>query len=231
MASEDATSCRPLDDNAPREQMFYASQARKHSTIPIYFPLSDGFESQSYLDVLVDIADALGVDDMSFASYSSTISSLSEEDLSVKRSSLLMRYAEDELSQHLASAQHEEALIRKWTTALQAQPCSESDVPAMERRRTAVRAKAKEYHEELNTLLDKMPEDPPITVSQLAGSHKQLREKEKILAEKRARVAAFQGLPPNIDVARHQLSHAQDEHMKLIQLRERLLDRMASGVA
>lgn len=96
-----------------------------------------------------------------------------------------------------------------------------------------------------------MPEQPPLTVSQLAHFHKQLRNREQRLKNKRAKVQAFEGLPPvrarsiimplaanltfwlfeNIELARHEVRNARDEQMRLLQLRERLLERMASGVS
>lgn len=41
-----------------------------------------------------------------------------------------------------------------------------------------------------------MPEAPPINITELYGFRKKLKEQEKILKERRAKVEAFQGLPP-----------------------------------
>ena len=66
--------------------------------------------------------------------------------------------------------------------------------------------------------------------------------------EKRAKIKAFQGLPPvrtnsipfvsteifyaqNLNLARHELRVARQRQMELIQLRERLLGRMADSVS
>ncbi|OJT12887.1 hypothetical protein TRAPUB_10584 [Trametes pubescens] len=75
-----------------------------------------------------------------------------------------------------------------------------------------------------------MPDAPPVNITELYAFRKKLKEQEKILKEKRAKVEAFQGLPPNIDLARHALAEARDKQMELIQLRERLLGKMADGV-
>lgn len=41
-----------------------------------------------------------------------------------------------------------------------------------------------------------MPEAPPLNITELYAFRKKLKEQEKILKEKRAKVEAFQGLPP-----------------------------------
>ena len=41
-----------------------------------------------------------------------------------------------------------------------------------------------------------MPEEPPLTITDLATFRKQLKKQEQLLKEKRAKVEAFQGLPP-----------------------------------
>lgn len=92
-----------------------------------------------------------------------------------------------------------------------------------------------------------MPE-PRVTVTQLIKQQEKNKLLEQEIEIKRAKVAAFQGLPPvsqeqqvfslidqcldkNIELARHELRNARNEQMELIQLRERLLGRMAAGVA
>jgi len=229
MVRESGSSSARETSSGSEENHYYELKAERYSNVIDYFPLSQ--EGQDYLAALTKIADALGVDQLTFSSVSSAISRLSAEELSIRRSTLSMHHAEDDLMAHLASTRHEEALILKWTETLKAEPQPDSSIPTLERRKIAFSTKAKEYHEELNALMTQMPEEPPLTVSQLAAHHKQLRNKERELAEKRAKVAAFQGLPPNLDLARHELSNARDEQTKFIQLRERLLDRMASGVS
>ena len=93
-----------------------------------------------------------------------------------------------------------------------------------------------------------MPEAPPVSITELAALRKKLKEQEHILKQKRAKVEAFQGLPPvssvwqvevhasneplvqNIELARHALAEARDKQMELINIRERLLGKMVKGV-
>ncbi|EIW65167.1 uncharacterized protein TRAVEDRAFT_159993 [Trametes versicolor FP-101664 SS1] len=187
-------------------------------------------EVEDYLDILTDIADALGIDDLSFSTYSKAIERLDEEELSVTRSLLRTREAEDELTRHLLSLIHEQTQLEKWTHVLQSDPGADDNVPALERQKAALTSKAKEYQKELEAVMSDMPEAPPINITELYAFRKNLKEQEKILKEKRAKVEAFQGLPPNIDLARHALAEARDKQMELIQLRERLLGKMADGV-
>ncbi|EMD41453.1 hypothetical protein CERSUDRAFT_70011 [Gelatoporia subvermispora B] len=218
---------------------FYKShtQAPDEATahIPVYL-LPQQSESAGMLDILTDIAAALEIEDLSFTSYTSAIDHLQDDELSQKLSSLHLKQAERELRTHLVGAKHEEALIRKWLLTLQAQPGTGNTPETLERRKLAHSAKAKEYQKELaaTTLIfdmkTKMPRDVVATVSVLAEWQKQLRSKDRELQTKRAKVQAYQGLPPNLELARHELMKARDEQTKLIQLRERLLSRMADGV-
>ncbi|KAI0733887.1 hypothetical protein C8Q72DRAFT_500294 [Fomitopsis betulina] len=210
-----------------KETQYYA--ARGFPIDPDTLALSD--DIKECLAILTDIADALGIDDLSFTSYSAAIQELSLEELTARRSSLRLRRAKQELVAHLASLRHEEALIQHWKKTVTADPEPNASVPAMERRRAALSTKIKEYQAEEASLKKELPAESSASVTDLATLHKQVRAKDKVLAEKRARVAAFQGLSPNLELARHELRTARNEQMKLIQLRERLLDRMASGVS
>ncbi|TFY59708.1 hypothetical protein EVJ58_g5610 [Rhodofomes roseus] len=167
-----------------RELQYYHEKAKHLVVNPESFTLSD--EAHQYLDLLTDIAELLGVDDISFSSWKKTIT---------------------------------------------AEPEPHASVSVLERRRAALTAKIKEYQAEEEALKRILPSESSVTVTELATIHKQIKVKDKTLAEKRAKVAAFQGLPPSIELARHELRRARDEQLKLIQLRERLLDRMASGVS
>ncbi|KAI9065770.1 hypothetical protein FKP32DRAFT_1567227 [Trametes sanguinea] len=187
-------------------------------------------ETERYLDILVDIADALGVDDLSFSTYSEAIERLDAEELAITRSLLRTREARDELEQHLLSTLHENALIEKWVQSLQSGPHDEESVASLQREKAARASKAKEYQKELDMLMSDMPEAPPIPITELAALRKQLKKQDQVLKEKRAKVEAFQGLPPNIDLARLALAEASEKHMELIQVRERLLRKMAEGV-
>lgn len=94
-----------------------------------------------------------------------------------------------------------------------------------------------------------MSDTPPVTVTQLINQQEVNTRKEQELKVKRAKIKAFQGLPPvcfywefvpirpllniskNLELARHELRNARDEQMKLMQLRDRLLGRMAESVS
>ncbi|KAH9947067.1 hypothetical protein B0H21DRAFT_740856 [Amylocystis lapponica] len=218
--------------NQDLQAEYYESQFSKyHSTSRVFSDVLVSDEVNQYLDALTDVAQVLGIDDLSFSSYSAAISRLSAQELSSQQSVLRLKRAKNELSAHLASAQHEGRLVRKWVETLTTEAPAESSVPALERRKAMLMTKAREYQAELDALMAEMPEEPPATVSQLVAQVKELKSKEKLLKEMRAKVHAFQGLPPNLELARHELRNARDEHMKLVQLRERLLERMASGVS
>ncbi|OSD05712.1 hypothetical protein PYCCODRAFT_1443107 [Trametes coccinea BRFM310] len=187
-------------------------------------------ETERYLDVLVDIADALGVDDLSFSTYSNAIERLDAEELAVTRSLLRAREAQDELEQHLLSTVHENALIDKWIQTSQSGPHDEESVASLQREKAARASKAKEYQKQLDMLMSDMPEAPPVSITELDALRKQLKKQDQVLKEKRAKVEAFQGLPPNIDLARLALVEASEKHLELVQIRERLLRKMAEGV-
>ncbi|EPQ61231.1 hypothetical protein GLOTRDRAFT_30378 [Gloeophyllum trabeum ATCC 11539] len=76
-----------------------------------------------------------------------------------------------------------------------------------------------------------MPSTPAVTVSEVMDQRERIRSKEQELKAKRAKIQAFKGLPPNLELARHELRNARQEQMQLIQLRERLLGAMAAGVS
>ncbi|KAJ8463219.1 hypothetical protein ONZ51_g10396 [Trametes cubensis] len=182
------------------------------------------------LETLTDIADALGIDELSFSAYPGAIERLETEELSLARSLLRAHGAEDELTRHLLTILHEKELIKKWSQALQSQSDTDHDVALLRRQKTALTAKAKEYEKELDTIMADMPEAPPVSITELAALRKKLKEQEHILKQKRAKVEAFQGLPPNIELARHALAEARDKQMELINIRERLLGKMVKGV-
>ena len=88
-------------------------------------------------------------------------------------------------------------------------------VHVLERRKAALTAKAKEYQKELDELTAcsvhlgiqefrtdpfisqaHMPEAPPLSITELVAFRKELKKQEQVLKEKRAKVEAFQGLPP-----------------------------------
>lgn len=225
MDGPEAFSAGPVSDR------YYRLKGKRFSGLQII--LSNARlpeELEDYVEVLVNIADVLGIDDLSFSAYSPAISGLSDEELSLERSILRMQYAHEALVAHLASAEHLEQLTSRWIKTLKAGPTGDQSVAALERRKAALIAKAKEYHQQLTAIMSEMPGTPAVPPSGIQNVHKELKAKEQDLREKRARVQAFQGVPPNLELARLELRNARDEQMKLIQLRERLLDNMASGV-
>ncbi|KAF9463156.1 hypothetical protein BDZ94DRAFT_640663 [Collybia nuda] len=118
----------------------------------------------------------------------------------------------------------------RWRAEMEREGYGGETSEMLDRRREALLKKAKEYHKELDSLLANMPAAPPVTVSKLTKQQEKNKLKEQELKTKRAKIKAFQGLPPNLDLARHELRNARDEQTKLIQLRERLLGRMAESV-
>ena len=154
-----------------------------------------------------------------------------------------------------------------WTEAMRTEHHGTAN---LERRRESLLKKAKEYRKQLELLMvclfyecilssgltgafgceAEMPEDSPVTVTDITTQQEINRRKEQELKGKRAKIKAFQGLPPvsfhpsfpglvglklkppqNLELARHELQNAQSELTKLLHLRERLLGRMADGVA
>jgi len=185
-------------------------------------------EVEDRLSILSRIADVLGLDDLCFSSYSAAITRLSGQELHLKRSSIRFDHAENELRSHLASARHEERLINNWTETIEREQMHEN-AATIERRKDALVKKAKEYRKELDALMEEVDE-PPVIVSQLANQLERICKRETDIKAKRAKIRAFQGLPPNLKMARLELKRARDEQMELIKLRERILRRMADGV-
>jgi len=156
------------------------------------------------------------------------------ESFSLDRSLNRLQQVEDELVDHLASIKYEYHLIKHWNKTLIPGPSNSSNMETaatLERRRETLIKKAKEYHKELESLLIEEPLQVSTTVGQLLEQKEKNQIRERELKEKRAKIKAFQGLPPNLELARHELRAARQKQMELIQLRERLLGRMADGVA
>ncbi|CAL1696754.1 unnamed protein product [Somion occarium] len=180
--------------------------------------------AEEYLSALTSIADVLGLEELSYASCYAAVSRLSQEELSLRRSILRLEGAEEELNDHLAHTKYEEALIRKWKDELNDADSSQSTA-ALERKKATLAAKAREYQKTLETVTTELPETS-ISLSELSEMREGIKKKEQILKEKRAKVQAYQGLPPNLDLARLELQKARQERMQLTQLRERLLSSM-----
>ncbi|KAL4255572.1 HAUS1 family protein [Pleurotus pulmonarius] len=193
-----------------------------------HISISDELDQQ--LHVLCEVAEILNIDDVSFASYSEAILNLFTERANAKQTLARLQLAERELRVSLAVTRHEERLLEKWQSAIQDEHQTNNPVVSLEKRRDATVKKAKEYRKALDDLMDHAVEAPEITVTDLLKQKETNRSKEQTLKDKRAKLATFQGLPPNLEIARHELQSAQDEYIKLMQLRERLLGKMADGL-
>ncbi|KAG6872083.1 hypothetical protein C0995_013227 [Termitomyces sp. Mi166 len=90
--------------------------------------------------------------------------------------------------------------VASWHGVFEAQEKEEESAVMLERRKENLVRKAKEYHEELKTILKSMPEAPHITVTRLQEQEKKNKAKEQELRAKRVKIKAFKGLPP---VSRH----------------------------
>ncbi|KZT24661.1 hypothetical protein NEOLEDRAFT_1134699 [Neolentinus lepideus HHB14362 ss-1] len=142
-----------------------------------------------------------------------------------------MKYAEEEILDHLASAIHEDYLATKWIKVFNDEFEREENIATLERQKAALISKAREYQKSLEKVMAQMPEPLPVTVSDILDQRERIRKREQDLKAKQAKIRAFKGLPPNLELARHELRNARQEQMQLIQLRERLLGAMAAGVS
>ncbi|KAK0244996.1 hypothetical protein EDD85DRAFT_799232 [Armillaria nabsnona] len=185
-------------------------------------------ELEQKLEALVSVAEILGLDDMSFANYSRALVQLSEEQLSLKRTLIRLTSIERQLITHLAAAKHEHHQIRKWTEHFQSDIQSGESMEDNTRKREALLRKAKEYRKELSTL---PISEPSVTISDLIAQSDRIKQRKELIKVKRNKIKAFKGVPPNLDLARTQLRDARAEQMKLFQLRERLMEKMTSGVS
>ncbi|KAJ7160553.1 hypothetical protein C8R43DRAFT_993289 [Mycena crocata] len=184
-------------------------------------------ELQEKLDVLTRVAVLLGIDDLSFSSYASAITRLSAREEDAQHSINRLELVERELQAHLATMGHEERLIESWIEKLDAKHAAEESTSTLERRREALLKRAKEDR----AILEGIDINPPaITFADLTAQQAANEQKAQTLKTKRAQVKAFRGLPPNLDLARQKLKAARTAQMELIQLRERLLGRMAASV-
>ncbi|KAF8907708.1 hypothetical protein CPB84DRAFT_1768605 [Gymnopilus junonius] len=186
------------------------------------------------MDTLARVVEVLDIPDASYSSYSTAIDQLFEEKFALSRSLNRLRQIEDEMKDHLASLRHEYHLIRQWNETLtpgSSDSLRPESAATLERRREALVKKAKEYHRELETLIAEEPLKVPITIEQFISQKEKNLALERMIREKRAKLNAFQGLPPNLELARHELRVARQRQMELVQLRERLLGRMADSVS
>lgn len=201
-----------------------------HPELPNYFndlPV----DVEEKLQSLIRVAFILGVEDLSSSSYTSAICHMSAEDLRIKTSLNRMKYVEEEMLYHLACTKHEEYLATKWINTFEDTFEAGNDTSILERQKAALKSKARDYQKELEKVKAQMPSTPAVTVSEVMDQRERIRSKEQELKAKRAKIQAFKGLPPNLELARHELRNARQEQMQLIQLRERLLGAMAAGVS
>ncbi|KAF9473878.1 hypothetical protein BDN70DRAFT_997414 [Pholiota conissans] len=201
---------------------------------PVESEYDEKNELASSLDVLAQVVNILGIPDASFFNYSTAITNMSNEKTALSRSLNRLKAVEEELMTHLASLKHEYQLLAHWNQVLTpGNPDSllPENSATMERRKESLVKKAKEYHKELEALIAQEPLTIPISLAQLMEQKEKNLVKLKELKEKKAKIKTFQGLPPNLDLARHELRAARKRQMELIQLRERLLARMADSIS
>ncbi|KAG6817300.1 hypothetical protein H0H87_010642 [Tephrocybe sp. NHM501043] len=148
---------------------------------------SSGAEER--LELLSNVAKMLCIEDPSdISSCFSVITQLSEDSLSALRLLNQLQYIEFELQSHLALVRYEQRLVDKWDTTFEDQHKEEESSVMIGRRKEDLMRKAKEYHEELKTIL--------VTVTRLKEQEKKNKTKEQELKAKRVKVKAFKGLPP-----------------------------------
>ncbi|KAJ7115249.1 hypothetical protein C8R44DRAFT_794304 [Mycena epipterygia] len=184
-------------------------------------------EVRDRLYLLTRVADLLGIDDLSLSSYSSAITRLHARGQDAQHTLNRLELVEQELQSHLSTMVHEERLIDSWIERLGADQAMVESTSTIERRREALLKKAKEYRAMLDTIVI----DPTtITFADLTTQQATNERKAQALKAKRGQIRAFRGLPPNLDLAKQQLKTARAAQMELLQLRERLLGRMAESV-
>ncbi|KAJ3980706.1 hypothetical protein F5890DRAFT_1557453 [Lentinula detonsa] len=190
---------------------------------------------ESRLELLVQAAEALGLDEPSTTSFNRSIIHLSSRRLNLKLSLNRATYVEEELRLHLAKLEAELALLRKWSASLnEATSISKPTVGTemetaeiLERRRTVIIRKAKEYQAQLSRLNSTASSSSTdVTISDLARIQEQNKDREKEIRRKRKKVEAFRGLPANPELARLNLLQATQKLQDLTRVRERLLGRM-----
>ncbi|EEB87925.1 hypothetical protein MPER_14514, partial [Moniliophthora perniciosa FA553] len=145
--------------------------------------------------------------------FFSALQALSDKKSSLKQTLHRTAYAEKELRTHLAVVRHEQGLIDEWKEHFEASETTE----VLERRRLALLRKAKEYKNELESI--KLVE-PPVTISEISAQQERNKEIEMAIERKRTKLKAFQGLPPDLELAQIELKKAREKLIKLINLRE-----------
>ncbi|KAF5355898.1 hypothetical protein D9756_004355 [Leucocoprinus leucothites] len=181
--------------------------------------------------ILSEAARLLDAKDVSFASITSKIDALSDEELLLRLSLNRLAFIEDELTMNLARLSHELQLISKWRVILGSELVSSETSASLERKREALIRKAKELNREFITAMDESKDKSSTTITHVLKQKERNAKKEEALKIKRAKLRVLQGLPPNLELARHELFQAEQEQVKLIQLRERLLGSLANDIS
>jgi len=107
---------------------------------------------------------------------------------------------------------------------------SESLLSLEKRKAIVLNRKAKEYETDLQSALADQ-QQPSVTIANVLEQRERLELKYKEVKTKRAKIKVFRGLPPNIQLARMELGVAERDQIALVQLRDRLLDKMAENIS
>ncbi|EIM92042.1 uncharacterized protein STEHIDRAFT_151390 [Stereum hirsutum FP-91666 SS1] len=164
---------------------------------------------------------------MSSASFYTALNKISRDLFDLRRDSIRLQGVEEEVQQHLKMAESELRLITKWIKEFDS-PDLTSKLEETEHQRAILALKAEEYQAELRHIQDIKP---TTTVADFLAQKERLRKKEHEVKIKRARIQAFQGLPPNLALAKQELHQAREELIRLSNLRERLLNNMVEEIS
>ncbi|KAF8584965.1 hypothetical protein K439DRAFT_1231758, partial [Ramaria rubella] len=145
--------------------------------------------------------------------YSAALSKLSSDRLQTELHLITLKSAEKELRRANALANHRHELSASWPQ----RDDLDADTASLERQRRAMMAKAKEYQDELSAI--NVP-DASLTITSLVALQDKLHQKEKNLKLLKARLSAFEGLPPNLDLAKQELRIARENQIRLMNIRE-----------
>ncbi|GJJ13831.1 hypothetical protein Clacol_008088 [Clathrus columnatus] len=158
---------------------------------------------------LIEAAAVLELEDPSMLAFKSAINYVSEDNLQLRSILIYLTGLEQDLIRSTEELKQDLDFIQSYiATENQAM----LDKSALEKDKRAIVVKAQEYQEELKTLSARV------------------RTKEKDVKALEIRLEAFHGLPPNLDLARNQLRVAREEHLKLLNARDMLLEKMNVGL-
>ncbi|KAF8525094.1 hypothetical protein BU17DRAFT_62819 [Hysterangium stoloniferum] len=181
------------------------------------------------LHILARTAAILCLDDPSVPAYASAFTRLSFEHLEVQQELIRLEKTERDLTRSIDIAKYEQVLAESWLSSTEQLQAETSD---LERQKKAMNAKAKEYQEELASIMSNSPaaqaECPSIT--SLFSLQDSVQEKECKLNALKGRLQTFQGLPPHVELAKQQLRAARDNQIRLMNIRDKLLGKMNLGL-